>query len=380
MYAYNRTARICVAVMLLSATVLSTTVTGADKKENTYVNKTTVRPKNADDNLLRAGNEKCMSCHARKETKSLAGNNVFIDPVKFSSTTHSIVGCTSCHDLISTGHPADGSAPSRAKCGDCHRPVQEEYSKSLHGSRARCNDCHNPHEVKLPAFMSGDEINSKCAKCHDTRKIIQSHSKWLTQAALHIDSLLCITCHTGSKDYVITMSIENRLPGSGEAFKTATFEELARLIEGEDIRRVIDRNGDDLVSLRELRDFNHHLRGRGMRLWGMMTPEVVTHSYQILENRWDCTFCHASGPKAMQKSFIAFPEKDGSFTRLSVEKGAILDILYGTPDFYMLGTTRSTALNVIGAIIIAAGLSFPVGHGFLRFLTRNNRKENDHEA
>ena len=82
----------------------------------------------------------------------------------------------------------------------------------------------------------------------------------------------------------------------------------------------------------------------------------------------------------MQKSFIAFPEKDGSFTRLSVEKGAILDILYGTPDFYMLGTTRSTALNVIGAIIIAAGLSFPVGHGFLRFLTRNNRKENDHEA
>jgi hypothetical protein len=82
----------------------------------------------------------------------------------------------------------------------------------------------------------------------------------------------------------------------------------------------------------------------------------------------------------MQKSFIAFPEKDGGYTRLVVEKGAILDILYGTPDFYMLGTTRSTALNIIGALIVIAGLSFPVSHGFFRFLSRKNRKENDHEA
>jgi hypothetical protein len=55
-------------------------------------------------------------------------------------------------------------------------------------------------------------------------------------------------------------------------------------------------------------------------------------------------------------------------------------MLYGTPDFYMLGTTRSTSLNVVGAMIVLAGLSFPVGHGFLRLLTRKNRKEDDHEA
>ena len=325
-------------------------------------------------------NEKCITCHGRREIKSPPGKNVYIDQVKFAATTHSIVGCTSCHDRVSSGHPADGSAPPRATCRDCHGPVFEEYSKSLHGSKAGCNDCHNPHEVKLPMFMSGEEINGKCAKCHDTRKIIQSHSKWLTQADLHIDSLLCITCHTGSKDYVITMTIESHLPGSQNAFKTATYEELAKLTNGQDIARLIDLNGDNLVSLQELREFNHRLRGQNMRLWGMMTPEVVTHSYQILENRWDCSFCHASGPKAMQKSFVAFPEKNGGFARLAVEKGAILDILYGTPDFYMLGTTRSTALNIVGALIIVAGLSFPVGHGFFRFLTRKNRKEQDHEA
>jgi hypothetical protein len=130
-------------------------------------------------------------------------------------------------------------------------------------------------------FMSGDDINSKCAKCHDTRKTIQSHSKWLPQADLHIDSLLCITCHTGSKDYVIIMSIESRQPGSKETFKTAPYEELAKRAKGDDISTVIDVNGDKLVLLKELREFNRQLRGQNLRLWGMMVPETVTHSYQI---------------------------------------------------------------------------------------------------
>jgi len=326
-------------------------------------------------------NEKCLLCHKQQDLKSPSGKAVFIDPIKFDATTHSIVGCTSCHDRVSAGHPDDGSVPAKAACGDCHSPIAAEYSKSLHGSKAGCNDCHNPHEVRLPIYMSSEQINSKCAKCHDTRKIIQSHAKWLPQSDLHIDSLLCITCHTGSKDYVITMTIESRLPRRGEIFKPATFVELSKLTKGKAIGGLIDINGDNLVSLQELRSFNHTLRNQNMRLWGMMTPEVFTHSYQILQNRWDCSFCHASGPKAMQKSYVAFPDKDGNFTRLVVvEKGAILDILYGTPDFYMIGSTRSKALNIVGALIIVAGLSFPVSHGLFRFLTRKNRKGKDHDA
>ncbi|MDD2737193.1 MAG: cytochrome c3 family protein [Desulfuromonadaceae bacterium] len=326
------------------------------------------------------GNEGCMKCHGQTEIKGPAGMKVFIDPAKFAATTHSIVGCTSCHDRVSAGHPGDGYVPPRAACGDCHNPVYKEYAASLHASKAGCNGCHNPHEVRLPMFVSGDDINRKCARCHDTRKTIQSHSTWLPQADLHIDSMPCITCHTGSKDYVIIMSIESRLPGSSGDFKITTYDELTTLAKSEDVSRIIDRNNDKQISLAELREFNHQLRGKNMRLWGMMVPETVTHSYQILENRWDCSFCHASGPNAAQKSFIAFPDKNGGYTRLAVEKGAILDILYGTPDFYMLGTTRSTPLNIIGALIVAGGLAFPVIHGFFRFLTRKNREENHHEA
>jgi predicted CXXCH cytochrome family protein len=325
-------------------------------------------------------NDRCMKCHGRESINTPSAKHAFIDPVKFAGTTHSIVGCSSCHDRVSPNHPDDGYPASKATCGDCHGPVYTEYSKSLHGAKAGCNGCHNPHEVRLPAFMSGYDINSKCARCHDSRKVIKSHSKWLPQADLHIDSLPCITCHTGSKDYVITMSIESRHSVSGEKFKAASYQELTALVQEKEISRLIDQNGDNQVSLEELRKFNHHLRGKNMRLWAMMTPEVVTHSYQILDNRWDCTFCHASGPKAMQRSYIAFPDKDGGYTRLPVEKGAILDILYGTPDFYMLGTTRSVPLNIIGGLIIVGGLAFPVCHGFFRFLTRKNRKEDDHEA
>ena len=106
-----------------------------------------------------------------------------------------------------------------------------------------------------------------------------------------------------------------------------------------------------------------------------MMPEVVTHNYQILNNRWDCTFCHASGPNVQQISYLAFPEQDGTYSRMIVEKGAILDILYGTPDFYMTGFTRSTILSIIGGLIVASGLMVPIVHGTLRFLTRNRRKE-----
>ncbi|MDA8430678.1 MAG: cytochrome C [Geobacteraceae bacterium] len=372
MHACNRAIWTTLTVFMLSTTSGVTAVAGP-ANQDPDVDK-------AEHGFIRTKNEKCMGCHGQKTITGPAGVNVYIDPVKFAGTSHAIVGCISCHDRVSAGHPGDGFIPPRAACGDCHGPIYEEYAKSLHGPKAGCNGCHNPHEVRLPVFMSGDDINHKCARCHDSRKTIQTHSKWLPQADLHIDALPCITCHTGSKDYVISMTIESRLPGSAKDFKNASYEELARLTKGDDISRLIDRNGDNLVSLEELRAFNHLLRGMNMRLWGMMVPEKVTHSYQILNNRWDCSFCHASGPKAMQKSFIAFPEKNGGYSRVPVEKGAILDILYGTPDFYMLGTTRSTALNLIGGLIVAAGLSFPLGHGFFRFLTRKNRKDDHHEA
>lgn len=324
-----------------------------------------------------AESDVCLSCHGDKKIAGKGESHLYIDPARFAGTTHALIGCVACHESVTASHPADGIRPSRARCGDCHAPIQQEYAQSLHGNNASCADCHDPHSVKSPVAVSGRDINAQCAKCHEGQKMVTVHNKWLPQADLHLDAIPCITCHTGSKNYVITMYIEKREGNRphGE-FRLASNKDLAELLPGDkDIKSLIDKNGDDLVSMDELRDFNRSARYSNMRLWGMMTPEVVTHSYQILDNRWDCTFCHASGPKAMQTSFVAFPESNGSYTRLKVEKGAILDLLYGTPDFYMMGSTRSTALSILGGLIIVGGMMMPIGHGTLRFLTRKNRKE-----
>ncbi len=322
------------------------------------------------------GNGRCLGCHGKSDIVRRGGERLHLDAARYSATSHAYIGCVTCHDSVTPRHPDDGTRPSKARCRECHAPVQAEYAGSDHAGNATCNDCHNPHEVRPMVAVSGDEVNAKCARCHDMRKTVKSHDKWLPQADLHIEALPCITCHTGSKNYVITMVIEQRMKGAPHNdFRPATYDELTRLLpQGGDVSRLIDTDGDGTVSLRELRAFNHGAHRKGLRLWGMMTPEVVTHTYQIMDNRWDCSFCHASGPRAMQTSYLAFPDRTGRYTRVAVEKGAILDILYGTPDFYMLGTTRSTTLNIIGGLIVAAGLMMPVGHGTFRFLTRKNRK------
>ena len=127
----------------------------------------------------------------------------------------------------------------------------------------------------------------------------------------------------------------------------------------------------------ELRRFNRAGARRGLRLQAMMIPEEVTHTYQILRNRYDCTFCHAKGVDRKQKAFITFPEKgDHKYLRLPVQEGAILDILWGTPDFYMIGasSTRSSWMNLFGLGMVAMGTVFVSGHSFVRILTRRRRR------
>jgi predicted CXXCH cytochrome family protein len=323
-----------------------------------------------------AAENNCLTCHGDKTIMN-KGVHLYIDSEKYGLTTHAQIGCVACHDRVTRLHPKDGVRPSRAKCQDCHAAVFSEYDNSPHGMYASCTDCHKPHAVKSVTAVSGRDINIQCAKCHENSETLKIHAKWLPQAALHLDALPCITCHAGSKNYVITMFMAKRetdAPSGG--INLAGFNDLTPfLAPGDKVGKVIDTNGDGVISLSELKKFNTNSHFGSLSLLGTMMPEEVTHNFQILNNRWDCTFCHASGPNAQQTSYLAFPERDGTYSRMAVEKGAILDILYGTPDFYMTGFTRSNLLSIIGALIAAGGLMVPVAHGTLRFLTRNRRKE-----
>jgi predicted CXXCH cytochrome family protein len=315
----------------------------------------------------------CLSCH---ENNGTVGARYVIDAEQYNHTSHARIGCAACHDTVSPGHPADRVTSQRTACSGCHSDIAEEYARSGHAGKASCGDCHNPHRVSAPEEISGQQMNRMCARCHSREAMEARHATWLPQADLHLDMLPCVSCHTASANYLITLHIIKRDGDNpyGE-FRLASFAELDKLAGGKDIRSLIDTNGDTYISLAELRLFNQKQDQRLLRLQGVMVPEQVTHDFKTLESRWNCTFCHASGPNAMQRSILALPERNGTFKRIEVEKGAVLEALGSTPDFYMTGATRNATLNKVGLAIIAGGLVMPVGHGFLRFMTRKNRKE-----
>lgn len=317
-----------------------------------------------------AKNAGCVKCHG--DINSVSGRT-YIDPVKLEHTTHSRFGCTTCHDAIGKDHPDGKPVAKTTRCADCHNDMSAEYSKTLHAANANCEDCHNPHQVSMLDEVSGDDLNKQCSKCHTINKITATHSKWLPQTDIHLATVACVTCHSGAENFITTLYI-SRKQGDREKLKPAGYAELNILAGGNELQTLIDRNRDNYISLNELRTFNRSKVYKDFCIKSMLTPVKATHSFKSYESRWDCTFCHASDHETMQVSFVAFPEKNGTYRQVAVEKGALLDALYAIPDFYLMGSTRNAMLNKIGLIIIAGGMIMPVGHGFLRFMSRKNRQ------
>lgn len=321
--------------------------------------------------VLAMESEDCQGCHGDMDT---VGEELVIDVAEYQHTAHSEMGCLSCHASVGEDHPDDGEAVSKAACVECHEEVETEYMASAHAENATCGDCHNPHSALGLTEVSGYDMNQQCASCHENSDVVSSHTEWLPQATLHLAKLPCISCHTGSEEYVMILYLIQRESDAplGD-FELSSYDDLKAITDQDEIKSLIDLNGDNFISLAELRTFNRNPAYKEMRLQATLTPKEVSHSVETLDNRWDCSFCHTSGTENMQTSFIALPTTEGTFSRLEVERGAVLKALNGTPDFYMMGTTRSASLNIIGLLIIVGGTLMPIGHGTLRFLTRKNR-------
>ena len=156
------------------------------------------------------------------------------------------------------------------------------------------------------------DMNRQCGTCHAPAEMTAAHGIWLPQADLHLEALPCISCHTGSKNYVINLFISKRqiagdrdIPARGEAVRTGHLRRTETPGRGSGYCRThrYQRQRADLPG-RTAPLQRQPGAMRDLRLKGMLTPEIVTHDLQILDNRWDCTFCHASGAEAMQTSFI----------------------------------------------------------------------------
>ncbi|GAB4250902.1 cytochrome c3 family protein [Deferrisoma sp.] len=323
--------------------------------------------------------EDCVDCHGDRTIVEGGNPRLFVNVETFERTAHAEVGCPSCHDGVTEDHPDDGIRPGRVQCGECHADADGEYQTSVHRDHAACTDCHDPHRVTSLAGTLAMEMNDACRECHDLDGVLGTHSPWLAQAELHLVRVPCITCHTGSRAYTISFYVVRRGRVSLEP------GEWRRLVEAPEVALVtgipgpsqaVDRDGDGVVSVLELVEFNRRCRKAGLALWAMLTPERASHRFDILDDRWDCTFCHVKGRDAAQKSALVLPER-GGFVRLPIEPGAILEAIYGSPDFHMAGVTRSPVLTRLGLFIVAAGGAFVLAHGSLRLVTRGRRKREE---
>lgn len=315
----------------------------------------------------------CLDCHSDADA---VGEELTINAKTFGHTVHAELGCVTCHDSVTAEHPDNGATVSTAACIDCHEEVGEEYLHTTHAENASCNDCHDPHNAHGLETTSGQAMNQQCSQCHDTAGVVEMHSGWLPQADLHVAKLPCITCHTASEKYEIVLHVtqHHKTEKTGR-YALAGHADLKAYSGGKKISHLIDINDDSFISLAELRTFNLNPAYKHLHLVGTLVPREASHELTTLDNRYDCSFCHASGPGSMQTSYLALPDQNGCFIRMEVEKGAVLDALYGTPDFYMTGSSRNASLNIIGLVIICSGFIMPIGHGTLRFLTRKNRKQ-----
>lgn len=321
-------------------------------------------------------NSPCLRCHS---SMAAVGEKCYVDPIKFSQTMHAKIGCVTCHDAIGNVHPDGSSSPISTSCMDCHQDIAEQYASSAHVKNTSCGGCHDPHTVLSLAEVSGADVKRQCSGCHKENKMTASHARWLPQAELHLATIPCISCHIESKELIVTLNIVKRHGGKmSDGLQPVSHAELKKLARGGNILSLIDSNGDNTVSLSELRGFNFNPLYSDYCLAGVMTPSQISHDFKIINNRWDCTYCHAKGPGSLQSSSLALPTEDGSYTRMPVEKGAVIEALNGIPDFYMMGATRSDIMNKIGLAILGGGMVMPVGHGMLRFLTRRNRQGKGH--
>lgn len=319
-------------------------------------------------------NAECMSCH---EDKLVVGDSNKISAIDFEHTTHAQFGCRTCHNNVPDSHPDGNKIKRTTACIDCHADISAQYLTSKHSLGAPdCGSCHNPHNVKKANEISASQLNSTCNACHDYTRISALHAQWLPQTNLHLGAITCVTCHTKIDNFVLSVYILRRdVKNNKTLSNVADFNYLKQKAGTENIHQLVDGNLDNYISIEELKAFSKNPANKDLYLKAMLTPSTTSHLFKTSDESFNCTLCHASGPNTAQIVKLVLPNKSGTYSQMDVEKGGTFGSLHSIPDFYMMSSSRNSILNKLGVLILAGGMIMPVGHGFIRFLTRKNREK-----
>ncbi len=177
--------------------------------------------------LAQDDDEICFDCHSDPTLTVERDGKViqlFIKKNEYYNSSHTDVGCISCHDDIDTDDLPHDDVLKKVECQNCHDAEQESYVESLHGQAFErgdpyaptCLSCHGSHYIlppkdpRSPTYVMN--IPVMCGRCHKEgtdmvkvhdipeKDIIQNYSMSIHGEGLFKRGLtgtaVCTSCHT----------------------------------------------------------------------------------------------------------------------------------------------------------------------------------------
>jgi hypothetical protein len=190
--------------------------------------------------------------------------------------------------------------------------------------------------------------------------VLETHQKWLPNAALHFQVVSCPACHSPTAQRKVDLMLidSQAVPRGTEQVGVPLFDASAHS----------DGKGIDAVTLFNLMqtlnraglDGKTMLRGRLDVRTGPQAHELADKSKALS----DCQVCHRAGSEAFQSVSISLVGPDGR----RVDYGANADVLNtamsleSVSGFYAIGGTRIQILDILLILAVLGGLAVPVGH------------------
>jgi len=309
----------------------------------------------------------CSGCHADKFEQWQTSIHAAL--VRSSNPAAPI--CTDCHNPHAVIKGAAASI-EQIPCKKCHTDIYAAYLGSMHG-KARlksadspapiCTDCHSAHAVQPTALGLGPD--AACSGCH--ADLLESHEKWLPNAALHFEVVSCPACHAPKAQRKVDLMLfdsKDAQPLGSEQVGVPLFEASSKS----------DSKGIDAQTLATLlQTLNRSgLSGKTVlrgRLEAASGPEshMLTDKSQAIS---DCRTCHSSGSQPFESVTISVVEPQGQRVGYGVNAEVLNSVVSveSIGGFYAIGGTRIKVLDILLALAVLGGVGFAVGHVILGWI------------
>lgn len=330
----------------------------------------------------------CLGCHSQQGLSKTLGKGeslaLHVAGDEFARSVHAPIGCAACHaevDLIT--HPGSGKAFGTARefslaqagaCRQCHEDAFKQHEGSVHAARISqgnplaptCTGCHGFHTVTpKTAYQT-------CVTCHAAA--LGAHQQWLPNAALHHEVVSCAACHAPAALRMVDLRLFDGAAKTWVAEKAGQqwFEKLARAVDA-------DGNGLDPVELGSLLKAIHAERKTDTNAFrGRIELRSNVEAHRLADKSRAikaCDGCHRAGAEPFQNVTVSITGPDGRPVRHAAQKqvlGSALAVA-SLPEFYAIGGTRSTLLDVLFVLALLGGAGFPLGHMAVRWMFRKYR-------